>query len=113
MRSGATSARFWMPPKIVDGDDIMARRGRKGMTAGAGGSGSGTTRRGGTAATRASASSMDWAVNRSDRKSVGEGKSVSVRVDLGGRRSIKKKNKEDKRDDEGTTEYRDLNKNTV
>src|SRR3546814_13186625 len=27
-----------------------------------------------------------------DRKSVGEGKSVSVRVDLGGRRSIKKKN---------------------
>src|SRR3546814_11707804 len=26
-----------------------------------------------------------------DRKSVGEGKSVSVRVDLGGRRSIKKK----------------------
>src|SRR3546814_4707267 len=29
----------------------------------------------------------------SDRKSVVEGKSVSVRVDLGGRRSIKKKNK--------------------
>src|SRR3546814_11821761 len=28
---------------------------------------------------------------RSDRKSVGEGKSVSVRVDLGGRRLIKKK----------------------
>src|SRR3546814_11557369 len=28
-----------------------------------------------------------------DRKSVVEGKSVSVRVDLGGRRSIKKKNK--------------------
>src|SRR3546814_17768118 len=28
-----------------------------------------------------------------DRKSVGEGKSVSVRVDLVGRRSIKKKNK--------------------
>src|SRR3546814_16952603 len=30
----------------------------------------------------------------SDRKSVGSGKSVSVRVDLGGRRIIKKKNKE-------------------
>src|SRR3546814_17379277 len=29
-----------------------------------------------------------------DRKSVGSGKSVSVRVDLGGRRIIKKKNKE-------------------
>src|SRR3546814_19317281 len=28
---------------------------------------------------------------RGDRKSVGSGKSVSVRVDLGGRRSIKKK----------------------
>src|SRR3546814_11044875 len=28
-----------------------------------------------------------------DRKSVGSGKSVSVRVDLGGRRSIKKRNK--------------------
>src|SRR3546814_16556960 len=28
-----------------------------------------------------------------DRKSVGEGKSVSVRVDLGGRRLLKKKNK--------------------
>src|SRR3546814_17317096 len=28
-----------------------------------------------------------------DRKSVGQGKSVSVRVDLGGRRIIKKKNK--------------------
>src|SRR3546814_12136834 len=28
-----------------------------------------------------------------DRKSVGEGKSVSVRVDLGGRRNIKKKKK--------------------
>src|SRR3546814_15417061 len=31
-----------------------------------------------------------------DRTSVGEGKSVSVRVDLGGRRSIKKKNKKKK-----------------
>src|SRR3546814_19150414 len=31
-----------------------------------------------------------------DRKSVVEGKSVSVRVDLGGRRSIKKKNKKNK-----------------
>src|SRR3546814_12304485 len=30
---------------------------------------------------------------RQDRKSVGEGKSVSVRVDLGGRRIIKKKKK--------------------
>src|SRR3546814_15940569 len=30
-----------------------------------------------------------------DRKSVGEGKSVSVRVDLGGRRIIKKKNNRD------------------
>src|SRR3546814_20064692 len=30
-------------------------------------------------------------VNRADRKSVVEGKSVSVRVDLGGRRIIKKK----------------------
>src|SRR3546814_13204374 len=30
-----------------------------------------------------------------DRKSVGEGKSVSVRVDLGGRRIIKKKKKKD------------------
>src|SRR3546814_18246412 len=29
--------------------------------------------------------------NRADRKSVGEGKSVSVRVDLGGPRTIKKK----------------------
>src|SRR3546814_6561440 len=33
-----------------------------------------------------------------DRKSVVEGKSVSVRVDLGGRRIIKKKNNEKKRD---------------
>src|SRR3546814_15401507 len=31
-----------------------------------------------------------------DRKSVGWGRSVSVRVDLGGRRSIKKKKKKDK-----------------
>src|SRR3546814_11271258 len=31
-------------------------------------------------------------VQRLDRKSVGEGKRLSVRVDLGGRRSIKKKN---------------------
>src|SRR3546814_18959625 len=31
-----------------------------------------------------------------DRKSVVKGKSVSVRVDLGGRRFIKKKNKDDK-----------------
>src|SRR3546814_14794621 len=30
---------------------------------------------------------------RVDRKDVGEGKSVSVRLDLGGQRSIKKKNK--------------------
>src|SRR3546814_11339093 len=34
-----------------------------------------------------------WTPNYSDRKSVVEGKSVSVRVDLGGRRIIKKKNK--------------------
>src|SRR3546814_17332413 len=33
---------------------------------------------------------------RGDRKSVGEGKSVSVRVDLGGRSMHKKKNKEQK-----------------
>src|SRR3546814_16217167 len=32
-----------------------------------------------------------------DRKSVGKGKSVSVRVDLGGRRNIKKKKKKKKR----------------
>src|SRR3546814_18542686 len=32
--------------------------------------------------------------NNQDRKSVGTGRSVSVRVDLGGGRSIKKKNKE-------------------
>src|SRR3546814_14776196 len=32
-------------------------------------------------------------VDEGDRKSVGEGKSVSVRVDHGGRRSIKKKKK--------------------
>src|SRR3546814_12312314 len=34
--------------------------------------------------------STGWAVAVTDRKSVGEGKSVSVRVDLGGRRIIKK-----------------------
>src|SRR3546814_20823444 len=34
----------------------------------------------------------DGKANRGDRKSVVEGKSVSVRVDLGGRRIIKKKN---------------------
>src|SRR3546814_16040606 len=33
---------------------------------------------------------------RRDRKSVVEGKSVSVRVDIGGRRNIKKKNKNTK-----------------
>src|SRR3546814_12526336 len=38
------------------------------------------------------ASPSGWSVRR-DRKSVVEGKSVSVRVDLGGRRSINKKNK--------------------
>src|SRR3546814_19325125 len=41
---------------------------------------------------------------RQDRKSVVEGKSVSVRVDLGGRRIIKKKKRERK-------EYRSYNKN--
>src|SRR3546814_18742977 len=34
-----------------------------------------------------------FARGRGDRKSVVEGKSVSVRVDLGGRRTLKKKNK--------------------
>src|SRR3546814_20330014 len=34
---------------------------------------------------------------RGDRKSVGEGKGVSVRVDLGGRRIIKKKTKTNKK----------------
>src|SRR3546814_18735667 len=36
--------------------------------------------------------------SREDRKNVGEGKSVSVRVDIGGRRTIKKKKKESKRE---------------
>src|SRR3546814_13506855 len=36
----------------------------------------------------------------SDRKSVVSGKSVSVRVDLGGRRILKKKNKEKKKETE-------------
>src|SRR3546814_18094751 len=35
---------------------------------------------------------FDHGLSRDDRKSVGEGKSVSVRVDLGGRRSLTKKN---------------------
>src|SRR3546814_19668235 len=35
----------------------------------------------------------DWTAKRLDRKSVVSGKSVSVRVDLGGRRIIKKKKK--------------------
>src|SRR3546814_15955901 len=34
---------------------------------------------------------VEVVVARGDRKSVGEGKSVSVRVDLGGRRLLKKK----------------------
>src|SRR3546814_17959786 len=37
------------------------------------------------------------ALQQSDRKSVVSGKSVSVRVDLGGRRIIKKKNKRQKK----------------
>src|SRR3546814_15653003 len=41
-------------------------------------------------------SKLEWSqtdkTEMKDRKSVVEGKSVSVRVDLGGRRSIKKKN---------------------
>src|SRR3546814_16183752 len=37
--------------------------------------------------------SSDMLEQKSDRKSVGEGKSVSVRVDLGGRSIIKKKKK--------------------
>src|SRR3546814_11853788 len=36
---------------------------------------------------------VDLGRRAADRKSVGEGKSVSVRVDLGGRRIIKKKKK--------------------
>src|SRR3546814_15347456 len=42
-----------------------------------------------------SGSPTDWAA-LADRKSVGYGKSVSVRVDLGGRRLIKKKNIDEK-----------------
>src|SRR3546814_20833279 len=37
----------------------------------------------------------EWLPSIEDRKSVVEGKSVSVRVDLGGRRSIKKKKHDD------------------
>src|SRR3546814_12391412 len=40
----------------------------------------------------------------SDRKSVVEGKSVSVRVDLGGRRIIKKKNKHTRKEEVEETE---------
>src|SRR3546814_13254717 len=36
-------------------------------------------------------------VARGDRKSAGEGKSVSVRVDLGGRRIVKQKTKREKK----------------
>src|SRR3546814_12555454 len=43
---------------------------------------------------RATRRSFEPAPPHGDRKSVGSGKSVSVRVDLGGGRIIKKKNKE-------------------
>src|SRR3546814_17912683 len=43
---------------------------------------------------RAAAFDRDDAVERGDRKSVGWGKGVSVRVDLGGRRVIKQKTSE-------------------
>src|SRR3546814_20951621 len=42
---------------------------------------------------KAGSQAIDSKLKRSDRKSVVEGKSVSVRVDLGGRRIIKQKNK--------------------
>src|SRR3546814_12503943 len=48
----------------------------------------------GPATVPAGAASASGAGNEGDRKSVVEGKSGSVRVDLGGRRNIKKKNKE-------------------
>src|SRR3546814_16034990 len=41
--------------------------------------------------TASGARTLRWGPPRSDRKRVGEGKSVSVRVDLGGRGYIKKK----------------------
>src|SRR3546814_16939491 len=39
------------------------------------------------------AAGRDWTVRHTDRKSDGSGKSLSVRVDLGGRRNVKKKKK--------------------
>src|SRR3546814_11048384 len=46
------------------------------------------------AGSRRRSAADDHRARRADRKSVVEGKSVSVRVDLGGRRIIKKKKKE-------------------
>src|SRR3546814_16285561 len=48
-------------------------------------------RAGGAAPARPQAGHRHKGADGADRKSVGEGKSVSVRVDLGGRRIIKKK----------------------
>src|SRR3546814_18254560 len=53
-----------------------------------------TSRR--TASKRASTRWRQSNRMKRDRKSVGEGKSVSVRVDLGGRRTIKKKKQKHK-----------------
>src|SRR3546814_11715346 len=47
-----------------------------------------------------------------DRKRVVEGKGVSVRVDLGGRRSIKKKNTTSRKDDTRERHYVDVTKYT-
>src|SRR3546814_16572062 len=43
---------------------------------------------------------LETHIGQLDRKSVVEGKSVSVRVDLGGRRILKKKNKKERHNDE-------------
>src|SRR3546814_17215509 len=49
---------------------------------------------------RASAGQTSGGAGRIDRKSVVQGKSVSVRVDLGGRRIIKKKKNTTREDEE-------------
>src|SRR3546814_17724823 len=54
-----------------------------------------TTRVGGSPATFHAASPGSCSAKSGTRKSVVEGKSVSVRVDLGGRRTIKKKQQSD------------------
>src|SRR3546814_10309839 len=70
-----TKAQVELPPKLIPVFSGPARyRGAHG------GRGSGKTR--------------SFALMTADRKSVVSGKSVSVRVDLGGRRIIKKKNNE-------------------